>query len=333
MNEVHAVFSPIFGIALEGIDELNLGSATLFRNPAALSFLQTDLESALERDGVPTPNVRVPYNIHIQGAPPAPFDSDLRQLGIAKYLIEIEIETPTNELPGKCVKEELEWAVLPLRILTGARVLTGLSEYCQGGCVHSSLARGEIIERVRREGILAPAPIPQGASVTGTITREASGKITAFASVVNGHRDVLSVQLAVPIDTFSNSFYLASYTDRGINLLILLEALFSERRSKRGIRDKVAKRIAIFLDGDKERRKQTQCLIIQSFDVRKDIEHGSKAKGSNTEEYFMHHLKELEDVVRSILFKAVCLSNQRKDLISILPGLRKASTSGRNKAK
>ncbi|MCX6007093.1 MAG: hypothetical protein NTZ34_07525, partial [Chloroflexi bacterium] len=150
MSEIYIVTVPISGIFLEGIAELAIGTARIFSNTAALPFLGN-----LPFD-LMLPNTSVPLNAEIKGVPPEPFDAEIRQLGIARYLLQVEIETPTNTITGVRRKEELEWAILPLRILSPARILLGLTTYCRGGFEHCGGVDWR--SKMRQEGFLGSAP-------------------------------------------------------------------------------------------------------------------------------------------------------------------------------
>jgi hypothetical protein len=311
MTQVYVVFSPLFGVGLKGIDELKLGPARIFRNPAA-----ERLASEEQRE---LPNIPMPDGAAITDAPAA-LQEDLRRFGLAKYLLEVEVAAPDGEPGEDRLSEEMKWAVLPLRIVTRSRALVGVSPHCQGGHVVAAPASSGLPEKVRREGILAPAPVPYGSSIMSNVTAEAAEAVGEFALTVHKHREALGSQLAHAIDAFSTSFYLPTYTQRGIEQLVALEALFKEAGRKGGVPVIIARRAALFIG--KGARRGRQALIKDAFAVREDIERGKGSRGTATEGFFSLNLDRLEDAVRASLFRVVCLLEQGEGLADRLDGLR-----------
>jgi hypothetical protein len=278
MAQRDTVVGTLSGVDLEAqIREFWLGKARLFWNPA-LSSQQSVAECEIG------PNVDI-WQDNAHSLPPA---------RTAKLLIDVEIETETGEIQGCHIREELERAVLPLRLGTKGRILVSWAKVGAGSR-----------DTVSSEGIRVAAPELFGESAIVTLDQRSCASLQEFSRMIDTARlDTFEV----PIGIFSDSFYRTRAVDRGIDLLVALEALLSE--GPESISMKVALRAACFLEAEAQKRKHIFGIVKEAYTHRNTLVHGKRSRRPRAEEWFATTNDGLEDIVRKVLSALVVLSNK-----------------------
>lgn len=284
MTRKNTVVGTLFGITLDAsVEELWLGPARIFWNPAVPSQLRASdpwSNADIWQDS-PQGRVRIP---------------------VAKLLIDLEFGGENAETQGHAIKEDierLERAVLPLRLCTGGRVLVKLVKLGGG-------AR----EQISSEGIMAEAPYLSGILChIANIDKAACALLQEFSQSIHA---VPLDQFKIPIDLFSSSYYRTREIDRGIDLLVALEALLSE--SPESISMKISLRAACLLETEGRERKRIYETVKNAYNHRNTLVHGRR-KRPTAEEWFQKNTYNLEDIVRGALRCVIGLA--RKGIILV----------------
>ena len=277
---IHTVAGTISGVVLSSpATELNLGRARIYANPlwdqtydrlsAILShFDYTDPESGNE------------YRV-------------------AKFLVDTEFETDGGSIQGSYARQQLEEAVLPLRLGTMGRIQVSLIRLGGG-------ARRDITSV---EGVQWKAPHISGRNDVAVLSPESYDALNTFAGLL----DRLNLEnIQVPIEVFNSSFYRSQPIDHGIDLLVALEALFSE--SAESISLKVALRCSCILTTNVEERKRIFKLVRDAYKHRNTIVHGTRQRSTATQ-WFHQHFSDLETIVRRSLCCYIKLYEMGNEMI------------------
>lgn len=277
---------PLSGVGLgNDLAELPLGEAVIYRNPAAAS----DISMA------PGPNARV-----------AP-DPQSRSRPVARLLLQFIIESADGSAAVASAVQAAEKLVLPLRLGTDGQVLlppslpwsVALSPGSQVQLLPWLFRGGN--QMAERVAVDAAAPMP----VTGIISCVLDGTDT-------GHLSQLVALLAspgldtfeVPLGLFSGSYYRTRPVDPGVDLVVALEAMFSE--GAESIAYKVAFRAACVLESNGPERYKLFRFIKTAYTHRNALVHGGSAR--KAADWFASNGDQLRGITRrSLLFLIRCL--------------------------
>ncbi|HUV02170.1 MAG TPA: hypothetical protein VMW67_01780 [Desulfobacteria bacterium] len=275
--KTNTVIGTLSGISLDPeVPELWLARARVYRNPLWDS-------TAMHPD--PSPNFKK-------------FDSSRGSTPIAKFLIDVEFQTETDEIPGSLPSDLLQEAVLPLQLGTRGRVLVAWAK-----------VGGGTRETVAAEGIPTHAPLPVGESRISILDAHSCECLHRLAEQLDGAN---LKKYEVPLGLFSDSFHRSRPIDRGIDLLVALESLFSE--GPESISLKVALRACCLLATESTERKRIYNLVREAYRHRNTLVHGKRSKRGDAVQWFTRNCDELEDAVRMALCCFAKLSAEGNEL-------------------
>ncbi|MBA7597960.1 hypothetical protein ES703_04969 [subsurface metagenome] len=297
----------LFGIELPpAINELYLGDGRVFKNPIVAG-----------EDFGHSPGANITLYKDVGGQ--RQIDRD-----VVKYLVDIEVDSLSGALEGDTggvavsgsgsvvatgaaalsvfrgqARDELERAILPLRLGTKARIIM-LPAKLQGGDRNA----------VSRSGLDQPMPEPYGESVIVKLTEQDCDFLTRLADEVST-ADLAPYQ--VPMEIFRDSFYKADAIERGLNLITCLESLFSQ--GPESIRFKLAYRTSCILEFGSANLYKTVGFIKEAYGHRSNLVHGARRTRNEARQWFISNVLQLEDIVRRALFIIVELRRVGTDLI------------------
>jgi len=250
------------------VPELWLGHARVYRNP----FWSGDHSFSH-----PSPNFDM-------------CSPDGSYLEAAKFLVDVEFKTETAAMTMESLSDRLESAVLPLRLGTAGRILVTFARLGSGPR-----------DVVSAKGVHANAPLPTGKHPMAALDESSCEHLSQFAQTLE-HLDLTG--LKIPLELFSDSFYRSRPVDRGIDLLVALEALFSE--GPESISLKVALRTSCFLATESTKRKRIFGIVRDAYKHRNVLVHGTD-KRPKAVAFFEKHDRQLEAIVRQSLCQFVRL--------------------------
>jgi len=286
---------PLSGIGLAPeLAEIALGEAVIYRNAAAGG----------DTSMAPGPNARV-----------AP-DAQSRSRPVARLLLQFMIDSPDGSAAVASALQAAEKLVLPLRLGTDGQVLlppslpwaVALSPGSQVQLLPWLFRGGN--QMAERVAVDAAAPLP----VTGIISCVLDGTDT-------GHLSQLVALLAspgldtfeVPLGLFSGSYYRTRPVDSGIDLVVALEAMFSE--GAESIAYKIAFRAACVLETNGQERYKLFRVIKTAYTHRNALVHGGSAR-PKAADWFASNGDQLRGITRrSLLF----LIRRLRDGVKLTP--------------
>ena len=310
----------VSGLTLpEALDELHVGKARIFRNPAA---------------------------IRIPGAPPAlganiaiysGEGKDRHLTGeVAAYLIECVIDTAggqlghtriggsggvtigmmadsdgvtisTGERPHSAVsisaalgkawdtpslmQGEFNRAILPLRLLTKGRILV----------FPVSVLAYESRQTILDTGVNRSCPEPLGTGLQVALSSDDCQIIEDFSKRLA--RKSLN-DFEVPIFLFSRSFYKTDTVDRALDLITTLESLLSG--GPESIAYKIAFRASCLTSKDEEERWRTFRFTKEIYNHRNSLVHGNKKTLAKARSALAQQMEQVEELTRDCL-RLACL--------------------------
>lgn len=299
----------------EGIKQLSLDKARIFRNPAAV------------KQPGEAPEIGANTTIYEGEGKERHFVKE-----VATYLIESEVEASSGILGhvriqgsgAVTIKEDgislstgkephsqasvaipfgatfntpllmqtvFEDAILPLRLLTKGRILV----------YPATILAEERREECEKSGLDVSCPELPGESMKVELLKDDCGEIQAFSKSL-ATADLRDFE--VPMLLFSRSFYKADLADRALDLVIALESLLSG--SSESIGYKLAFR-ACCLTAKDEDRWATFSFVKKAYGYRSTLVHGTKKKLEEARSELSNEIIKIEDIVRRLLWLACML--------------------------
>jgi len=258
--------------------ELWLGQAVIYRNPAALTKV-TKQEMGSNVDVTENPKDRAKF--------------------VAKYLLEYPFGGDGSSISPPDVASALETAVLPLRLGTNSRILlpqmppVTFVSAGSGSFRLGSLWVGS--EGAPREPIDAAAPESFGVATRVKLSDadcEALAKLAASLDAI----DITPFE--VPLGRFTDWYYRGRPVDQGIDLVVALEAMFSE--GSESIAFKVAFRASCLMKESGQDRWDLYQFVKQAYSHRNNLVHGNK-KRKSASDWFATNQGPLIALVRDCL--------------------------------
>lgn len=273
---------PLSGVGLAPeLAEIALGEAVIYRNPAA----GDDVSMA------PGPNARV-----------AP-DAQSRSRPVARLLLQFIIDSSNGSADVASALQAAERLVLPLRLGTNGQVLlppslpwsVGLSPGSQAQLMAWIFRGGN--HMAERIAVDAPAPMPLTGIVSCVVDKAEAEHLSVLASLLAS----LGVDtFEVPVGLFVGSYYRSRPVDSGVDLVVALEAMFSE--GSESIAYKVAFRVACILETDGKERYKLFRFVKTAYTHRNALVHGSSAR-PKAADWFASNDDQLRGITRrSLLF-------------------------------
>ncbi len=267
---------PISGVELDStIESIETGRLVIYKNPAL--------------PPQPWPQFPGP-NGHLVTDPDSPGRP------VARFLAQFLFESDDGGVRCDHVIREGERLLLPIRLRTRARILLPeLPDLIVTG--HEITMPPWLIRAGNhldtRPGCPWAALSPFDGLVSTQLSREEAATLADYCQRL---QPIDLFMYEVPIGLFVESFYRPRAVDRGLNLVVATEALFSE--GAESIAYKVALRVSCSLETSGEKRRALFDLVKTAYSHRNALVHGSTKKRPSASTWFSEHLTELEDVVR-----------------------------------
>ncbi len=273
---------PLSGIGLAPeLAEIALGEAIIYGNGAAAG----DISMA------PGPNARL-----------AP-DAQSRSRPVARLLLQFIIDSSDGNASTASALSVAERLVLPLRLGTEGQILlppslpwtVGLSPGSQVQ-LQPWIFRGgnHMADRI---AVDAPAPMPLTSMVSCVVEEAETKHLSDLASLLTSPGvDTFEV----PVGLFVGSYYRSRPVDSGVDLVVALEAMFSE--GPESIAYKIAFRVACILEIDGKERYKLFRFVKTAYTHRNALVHGSSAR-PKAADWFASNVDHLRRITRrSLLF-------------------------------
>lgn len=306
----------VSGLSLpEGVNELFLEKARIFRNPAAFrepgsppemgantAIVATYLiEQEIDAPGGQLGHTRIQGSGGVLIGMPPNSEGVTLSTGTKPYSV-ASVAVPLGNVwdTPSLILNLLGRAVLPIRLLTKASILV----FPVG--ILASESRQELL----KSGLRQSCPELLGAGFEVKLSGDDCKTIEAFC------KKLAKANLAdfeVPIFLFSRSFYKVDVADRALDLIITLESLLSH--SAESIGYKLALR-ATCLTAKEEDRWETFRFAKETYGYRSILVHGNKRRLVKARAELGQRIEKIEDLVRKCLKLACLLEADRPKLPS-----------------
>ncbi len=267
---------PISGVELDStVESLETERLVIYKNPALPQQAWPP---------VPGPNGHVVTDPDSPGFP------------VARFLAQFLVESHDGSVRCAHVIREGERLLLPFRLRTRARILLPeLPDLIVTG--HEITMPPWLIRAGNRLNTRPGCPWAALSPLDGLVSTVLSRD--GVATLADYCRRLQPVDLSmyeVPIGLFVGSFYRPRAVDRGLDLVVATEALFSE--GAESIAYKVALRVSCSLETSGKKRRVLFDFVRTAYSHRNTLVHGSTKKRPSASTWFSEHSIELEDVVR-----------------------------------
>ncbi len=203
-------------------------------------------------------------------------------------------------------------AVLPLRLLTKARILV----FPVGALVD------EPMQEILDVGLSKSCSEPFG---TGLEVELSSGDCKEIEAFSHKLAKVNLDEFEVPLFLFSRSFYKADVADKALDLIIAMESLLSG--SSESISYKIAFRASCLTAKTEDERWSVFQFAKESYGYRNTLVHGNKKTLAKARDALAHSIGKVEELTRLCLKLACILEVERLRLPSGLTvNMRKEET-------
>lgn len=315
------ILGMVSGLLLpESVNELHLNKARIFRNPAATRepggppalsantalysgegkerHLVGEVATYLIESEIDSPGGQYGRHTRIQGTGGVIIRTPSNNIeGITlttgtKPHSSAAISIPIGEVwdAPSLMQQRFDIAILPLRLLSKARILT----------FPIGIISNERKQEILKTDLNRSCPEPSGLIVK--LSEDDCRTTETFC------KKLAKVDLAkfeVPIWLFSRSFYKADTADRSLDLIITLESLLSE--SPESLRYKIAFRYACLTANDEDDQWKKFDFTKKVYDCRNKLVHGNKRALGKAREELQQNIEQIEDMARKCLTLACLL--------------------------
>lgn len=320
----------VSGLSLpEDVSELSLDKAKIFRNPAGIRkpgspseigantaiysgegkerHLVGDVATYLIECGIDAPSGQLGHT-RIRGSGGVMIgtlaDSEAITLTTGKEAHSaVSVSSPLGKAwdTPTIMQNVFDKAVLPLRLLTKARILA----------FPTGVLGDESRQEVLNAGLHKSCPVPTGTGLEVGLSNDDCNRIEAFSKKL---AKANLEEFEVPIFLFSRSFQKTDVADRALDLIITLESLLSG--SSESIAYKIAFRASCLTAKSERDRWEAFKFTKETYGFRNPLVHGNKKTLRKARAALEQRMEKVEELTRSCLKLACLLEAKRTKLPS-----------------
>ena len=310
----------VSGLTLpEALNELQVGKARIFRNPAAIRIPGAPpelaantaiysgegkdrhltgevatylIECVIDTAGGQLGNTRIGGSGSVMIGMMADSDGVTINTGERPHSA-VSISAPLGkawDTPSR-MQGEFNRAILPLRLLTKGRILV----------FPASILAYESRQTILDTGVNGSCPEPLGTGLKVALSSDDCRVIEDFSKLLT--KKNLN-DFEVPMFLFSRSFYKTDTVDRALDLITTLESLLSG--GPESIAYKIAFRASCLTSKDEEERWRIFRFTKEIYKHRNSLVHGNKKTLAKARSALAQEMEQVEELTRNCL-KLACL--------------------------